>query len=51
MDVWSLDFGCMDVEFWLHGCWILVGWILNFGWLDDGFWSYRCLILVDGCWI
>ena len=26
-----LDFGCVDVGFWMFGRWILVGWTLDFG--------------------
>ena len=43
----TLDFGLVDVEFWLCGREILVGWMLDFGfmhvgfdWVDVRFWLY-----------
>ena len=32
--MWTLDFGWMDVEFWLDGRWILVVWTLDLIWED-----------------
>ena len=42
--MWTLDFGCIDVGFWVDGCWILVVWTMYFGCMFVGFWF-------DGCWI
>ena len=33
-----LNFGWLDVRFWLYGCSILVVWMLNFGGLNVEFW-------------
>ena len=51
--MWTFDFGCVDVEFRLDGCWILVvcmldltGWMSEFDCVDVGFWLHGCLILV-----
>ena len=37
--MWMLDFGCVDVGFWLFGRWILVVWTLDFDYVDVGFCS------------
>ena len=49
----TLDFGLVDVEFWLCGREILVGWMLDFGfmhvgfdWVDVGIWLCGRWILV-----
>ena len=34
----DVNFGCVDVEFWLGGRWIFVDGMLNFGCVDVGFW-------------
>ena len=46
--VWTLDFGCRDVGFWLWGRCILVMWSLDFGCRDVGFWLCGRWILVSG---
>ena len=43
---YMLDFGCLDVGFWLCGRWILVLWALDYGYMDVGFWLGGCLIWV-----
>ena len=47
MVVWTVDFGCMDVGFWLIGRWNLVEWTLNFGCMDSEFWLYGRWILSE----
>ena len=51
--VWMLGFDCLDVGYWLCGCWILVVWMLDlvvstldFGCVDAGFWLGGHWILV-----
>ena len=49
---WTLDFGCVVVEFRFGGCWTLVVlhwmWMLDVGFVDVGFWlnGNGCSILV-----
>ena len=35
---WTLDFGCMDVGFWMCRRRVLVMWTLDFGCMDVEFW-------------
>ena len=43
--MWALDIGCtcIDVGFWLKGCWIWVDWTLDIGCMDVGFKLGGCL--------
>ena len=47
----GLDFGLVDVEFWLCGRWILVGWMLDFGLMHVGFDLVNVGIWFCGRWI
>ena len=43
--MWTFDFGCVDVRFWLFGNWILVVLTFDFGCLVVLFWLGVCQVL------
>ena len=47
--MWTLDFGRIDVGFWLFGRLILFEWTLEFRFLFDGCWILIVWTLNFGC--
>ena len=54
MVVSTLDFVCIDIGFWLGGCWILVVWTLDFDYIDLKnlvVWTFDIGCLDVGYWL